>query len=138
MLTLINPVERAEPFNHADWVFKAKFDGFRAAADTVRGRFAPSYVELLSCLQIAKEVKSLPSPGEMNVGVLQLSRTCQARITLQHDKLAIEDVALWQQIEHPPRSASSDCRCARSVRSSAVGDLGICACEREGFQDGSA
>ena len=24
--------------------------------------FAPSYVELLSCLQIAKEVKSLPSP----------------------------------------------------------------------------
>jgi ATP-dependent DNA ligase len=38
MLTLINPVERAEPFDHADWVFEAKFDGFRAAADTVRGR----------------------------------------------------------------------------------------------------
>jgi bifunctional non-homologous end joining protein LigD len=38
MLTLINPVERAEPFDHADWVFEAKFDGFRAAADIVRGR----------------------------------------------------------------------------------------------------
>jgi ATP-dependent DNA ligase len=38
MLTLIDPVERAEPFDHADWVFEAKFDGFRAAADTVRGR----------------------------------------------------------------------------------------------------
>lgn len=38
MLALINPVELAEPFDHADWVFEAKFDGFRAAADTVRGR----------------------------------------------------------------------------------------------------
>jgi len=38
MLTLINPVERAEPFDHPDWVFEAKFDGFGAAADTVRGR----------------------------------------------------------------------------------------------------
>jgi ATP-dependent DNA ligase len=38
MLTLINPVERAEPFDHADWLFEATFDGFRAAADTVRGR----------------------------------------------------------------------------------------------------
>src|SRR5215472_3303740 len=36
--TLINLVEQAEPFDHADWVFEAKFDGFRAAADTVRGR----------------------------------------------------------------------------------------------------
>ena len=32
MLTLINPTQRAEPFDHADWVFEAKFDGFRAAA----------------------------------------------------------------------------------------------------------
>jgi hypothetical protein len=23
MLTLINPVERAEPFDHADWLFEA-------------------------------------------------------------------------------------------------------------------
>jgi ATP-dependent DNA ligase len=38
MLQLINPVERAEPFDHADWLFELKFDGFRAAADTVRGR----------------------------------------------------------------------------------------------------
>jgi bifunctional non-homologous end joining protein LigD len=38
MLTLINPVRRAEPFDHPDWVFEAKFDGFRAAADTVGGR----------------------------------------------------------------------------------------------------
>jgi bifunctional non-homologous end joining protein LigD len=37
MLTLITTVERAEPFDHADWVFEAKFDGFRAAADTVCG-----------------------------------------------------------------------------------------------------
>jgi ATP-dependent DNA ligase len=35
---LINLVERAEPFDHADWVFEAKFDGFRAATDTDRGR----------------------------------------------------------------------------------------------------
>ena len=38
MLLLINPTNRPEPFDHADWVFEAKFDGFRAAADTVRGR----------------------------------------------------------------------------------------------------
>jgi bifunctional non-homologous end joining protein LigD len=38
MLSLINPTQRPEPFDHADWVFEAKFDGFRAAADTVRGR----------------------------------------------------------------------------------------------------
>jgi bifunctional non-homologous end joining protein LigD len=37
MLTLINPVPRAEPFDHPDWVFEPKFDRFRAAADTVRG-----------------------------------------------------------------------------------------------------
>jgi bifunctional non-homologous end joining protein LigD len=37
-LSLINPVLRAEPFDHPDWVFEAKLDGFRAAADTVRGR----------------------------------------------------------------------------------------------------
>ena len=38
MLALINPVRLAEPFDHADWVFEAKFDGFRAAADTIRGQ----------------------------------------------------------------------------------------------------
>jgi hypothetical protein len=38
MLPLINATQRPEPFDHADWVFEAKFDGFRAAADTVRGR----------------------------------------------------------------------------------------------------
>jgi bifunctional non-homologous end joining protein LigD len=38
MLTLINPVPRPEPFDHADWLFELKFDGFRAAADTVHGR----------------------------------------------------------------------------------------------------
>jgi hypothetical protein len=35
---LINPVPRAEPFDHGDWLFELKFDGFRAAADTVRGQ----------------------------------------------------------------------------------------------------
>jgi bifunctional non-homologous end joining protein LigD len=38
MLTLINPIPRPEPFDHGDWVFEAKFDGFRAVADTIRGR----------------------------------------------------------------------------------------------------
>jgi bifunctional non-homologous end joining protein LigD len=38
MLTVINPVKRAQPFDHPDFVFEAKFDGFRAVADTVRGR----------------------------------------------------------------------------------------------------
>jgi hypothetical protein len=38
MLTLINPVPRAEPFDHSDWLFELKFDGVRAPADTVRGR----------------------------------------------------------------------------------------------------
>jgi len=38
MLPLINPVRRPEPFDHPDWLFEAKFDGFRAAADTVRGQ----------------------------------------------------------------------------------------------------
>jgi ATP-dependent DNA ligase len=37
-LTLINPIPRPEPFDHAEWLFELKFDGFRAAADTVRGR----------------------------------------------------------------------------------------------------
>jgi ATP-dependent DNA ligase len=32
-----NPIPRPEPFDHADWLFELKFDGFRAAADTVRG-----------------------------------------------------------------------------------------------------
>jgi bifunctional non-homologous end joining protein LigD len=36
-LTLINPIPGPEPFDHADWLFELKFDGFRAAADTVRG-----------------------------------------------------------------------------------------------------
>ena len=31
MLTLINPSQRPEPFDHAEWVFEAKFDGFRAS-----------------------------------------------------------------------------------------------------------
>lgn len=38
MLPLVNPVERAEAFDHPDWLFEAKCDGFRAAADTVQGR----------------------------------------------------------------------------------------------------
>ena len=37
-MALIHPVPRAEPFDHADWLFEAKFDAFRAAADTHRGR----------------------------------------------------------------------------------------------------
>jgi hypothetical protein len=37
MLTLINSVARAEP-RAMLLGFEAKFDGFRAAADTVRGR----------------------------------------------------------------------------------------------------
>ena len=37
-LALINPVRLAEPVDHAGWLFEAKFDGFRAAADTVHGR----------------------------------------------------------------------------------------------------
>ncbi len=37
VITEPNPVPRAEPFDHPDWIFEAKFDGFRAAADTVRG-----------------------------------------------------------------------------------------------------
>ena len=38
MLPLINPVRRPQQFGHPDWLFEAKFDGFRAAADTVRGQ----------------------------------------------------------------------------------------------------
>jgi ATP-dependent DNA ligase len=38
MLSLINPVQRAEPFDHANCIFEVKFDGFCAAADTARGR----------------------------------------------------------------------------------------------------
>jgi ATP-dependent DNA ligase len=38
MLTLINPVPLTEPFDHGEWLFELKFDGFRAAADTVHGR----------------------------------------------------------------------------------------------------
>jgi hypothetical protein len=40
MFTLINPVTRTAPFDHPDWIFGAKFDGFRAVADTVRGRLS--------------------------------------------------------------------------------------------------
>jgi ATP-dependent DNA ligase len=41
-----NPTKLAEPFDHADWVFEAKFDGFRAAADTIHGRFDGELVVL--------------------------------------------------------------------------------------------
>ena len=34
MLSLINPVPQREPFDHPDWLFEAKFDGFCA----VRGQ----------------------------------------------------------------------------------------------------
>jgi bifunctional non-homologous end joining protein LigD len=39
MFPLINPVTRAAPFDDPAWIFELKFDGFRAAADTVRGQF---------------------------------------------------------------------------------------------------
>jgi hypothetical protein len=35
MLTMINPVRRVEPFDHPEWLFEPKSDGFRATADTV-------------------------------------------------------------------------------------------------------
>jgi hypothetical protein len=35
-VALINPLERAEPLDHADC--EAKLNGFRAAADTISGR----------------------------------------------------------------------------------------------------
>jgi ATP-dependent DNA ligase len=38
MLSLINPVPLAEPFDHPNWLLEAKFDGFRAIAGTDRGR----------------------------------------------------------------------------------------------------
>lgn len=38
MFALINPVTRAEAFDHPDRLFEAKFDGFRAVADTARDR----------------------------------------------------------------------------------------------------
>jgi ATP-dependent DNA ligase len=38
LASLINPVPRDEPFDHGDWRFEIKFDGVRAAADTVRGQ----------------------------------------------------------------------------------------------------
>jgi len=38
---------RAEPFDHAEWLFELKFDGFRAAADTVRGRLISRHGERL-------------------------------------------------------------------------------------------
>jgi ATP-dependent DNA ligase len=38
MFPLINPVARSTPFDDPAWIFELKFDAFRAAADTVRGR----------------------------------------------------------------------------------------------------
>jgi bifunctional non-homologous end joining protein LigD len=38
MLKLINPVERPDAFDHADWPYEVKFDGFRAVADTACGQ----------------------------------------------------------------------------------------------------
>jgi ATP-dependent DNA ligase len=32
------PHPAAEPFDDGGWLFELKFDGFRAAADTIRGR----------------------------------------------------------------------------------------------------
>jgi hypothetical protein len=54
MLALIKPVRLAEPFDHADWVFEAKFDGFRAAADTVRGRLLRA--DLAALLAIVQRI----------------------------------------------------------------------------------
>jgi hypothetical protein len=38
MLTLINPVPRAEPFDHSDWVFEAKFEQPIAMVERLRPR----------------------------------------------------------------------------------------------------
>jgi bifunctional non-homologous end joining protein LigD len=60
MLSLINPVRRAEPFDHPDWVFEVKFDGFRAAADTVRGQLISRNGNRMRRFE---EVLSLLPPG---------------------------------------------------------------------------
>jgi len=31
--TSINPVARTEPFDHSNWLFEGKFDGFQAAGE---------------------------------------------------------------------------------------------------------
>lgn len=38
MLTLINAIARAEPFDDPDCLYEPKFDGFCAAADTIVAR----------------------------------------------------------------------------------------------------
>jgi ATP-dependent DNA ligase len=55
---LINPVGRAERFDHPDWLVEAKFDGFRPAAHTDRGRLISRngsrmahFEEMLAALQ---------------------------------------------------------------------------------------
>ena len=54
MLSLINPILRAEPFDHPDWLFEAQFDG-RAPADTVRG-----YIEFMKrCRQTGLRLLAL-------------------------------------------------------------------------------
>jgi len=54
MLSLINPVVRAEPLDHPDWLFEAQLDG-RAAADTVRG-----YIEFMKrCRQTGLRLLAL-------------------------------------------------------------------------------
>jgi hypothetical protein len=46
MLTLINPSARIAPFDDSNWI-----DGFRAAADTVRGRLISRNGHWLQCFK---------------------------------------------------------------------------------------
>jgi ATP-dependent DNA ligase len=69
MMSLINPVRRPEPFDHPDWVFEVKFDGFRAAADTARGQLISRNG---SRMQRFEEVLDLSEPGAR-------WRACRAR-----------------------------------------------------------
>ena len=67
MLSLINPIRRPEPFDHPDWIFEAKFDGFRAAADTVRGHLISRNGNRMKRFE---EVLSLLPPGVVLDGEL--------------------------------------------------------------------
>jgi hypothetical protein len=65
MITLITPGCHAELLDDLDWIFEVKFDGFRAAADTVRA------------LRFAARTKILANPprlgGRCTQGSIELS-----------------------------------------------------------------
>jgi hypothetical protein len=116
MLALINPVEQAEAFDHPDWLFEAKFDGFPAAADTVRGR-------VISCnsnrMQRLEELLDPAAEGHAFDGELDSSRP---RPRCTGPARGTEGIRRFDLTDVPIRFHLNDCEPVRNARAQLAAD----------------